>query len=354
MKGELRITNKLVQVNSLTLTLSSMSDSRTAVLPPTPLTTRWSLLPPLYAQFLFDLDRDIIYDPQDNPLLPGVFNGVGCEEKFWNEVITRIVNAFDFNGIPGQSDVGAVYATWKCEGIGPGHLIYKQNDENGHRAESFTKEGMYNRMGHVVLQCLYLNEGQEENEDISKETYQAPIPEEFKHVGVKEDIRRLLVIIRWRGEPLQDNSYKVFETETEPNTVFVIEIGRSKPLSAQITSQKTIFVLAATNSRGFEEPGLQPLQEIVEAAKGTRDRLGFTAKFPYLLDAEMAKETYLKVTTGWCESPPIHLAWGDASTPALRIPSLIKPLIIASVSLFLAQSVLIIALIRGPNSQKRK
>ncbi len=354
VKGKLRITNKLVQVKSLHLNLSSISDSGTAVVVPIPLTKPPSLLPPLYVQFLFDLDRDVIYDPQDNPLLPEVSGGVRDEENFWHEVIARSVSAFHFNGIPNQSDLGAVFCTWKCGNIDPGHPIYAQDDENGHRAESFTGEGMYNRMSYVVQQCLYQNEGQEENEDISKKVYQAQIPQEFKDVGVEEKIPRLLVIIRWRSKPLQGDSYEIFETETKPNTIFVIEIGRSPLPSAQITSQKTIFVPAPTSGRGFEEPDLQPLQEMVETAKGTRDRLGFTARLPYLLDAETANAAYLKVTTGWCESPPIHLAWRNASTTStlppstspLRTPLQIRLSIGLSVVTLMVQGILIISIIK--------
>lgn len=269
---------------------------------------QFSRRPPLLVKFLFDLDPLAIYDPIENPLwLDNSSDGdiKQKEKEFWDGLIEGLLEPLKLTGVnvPNESDKAIVFATYPCHGWEARQPFYtpdtkEKKGEPDRLAVSITKDGVRNRVLRIV-DCAYQlwpSNTKVETNDISSDVYG------LDHIDIFADkgYEKVLIILRWRQEstPIE---YKAFSEKA--GRVILLVISRSDeqtPSSPQSAAQQTVVNIRAP-ARYESGPGEDPekwreiLREVYTRIGEARYMVGFSVRFPYLLDRETFDQARIRV-----------------------------------------------------------
>ena len=339
--GKLKVTRPdLVDLKNLNITVKFPDENETNQLE----IIDHRVKPPMIVSFVFDLDPQQIFAPlADNPLWPGVRYGVKEEEAFWNALLESVLDSFEFNGDVDTSDIGMVFATWRCNRTPPGSNIYSDNTREGRINESITRNGLLNRMNLIIRECAYRSQTVS-HQDITQIAYDKDLPGEIKKsLAVDKSIQKIMVIIRWRKDAFNEDTYNVIQGDAEADTVLVLDIRRSAVQNGfQLSSQNLVQVRAPSVSLGLEEPNLDKLHKMV---RRRRNIIELVAEMPFLIDGRILDDVTLTLSSGKCPSQNISLSTDkEAKHSSTRPKSLLYVGMLFAISFLFFQGVSLKAL----------
>lgn len=306
-------------------------------------------LPPLQVKFLFDLDRDAIYEASvSNPLCPDVVDGVAAEEAFWDQLITDILDLYGFDGKVGDSDVGTVYATWKCASREPGAPLYVELPERWQ--ESAFKDLLFERMKMVVAECLAQADGCQESSDVSQKVYDAGLVQELSRDWSLDD-QQLLVIIRWckSDSPI---AYQVLSSGASSSQMIILDISREQTQDHPLQGATFVEIIAPSKARLYPDVQLEDYHGLRLQAERERSHVRFLARFPDDLPLNRAGEAtltvkYMQGENVVCQSDAARLHWSASHSPSARTTPIYIRFGLPIVSLLLCTQLLIAGVVAG-------
>lgn len=301
---------------------------------------------PIFAKFLFDFDSNTVFGMSYAEFTRR--SGYLTEEaEFWDKLAEVLVSSFQFNGEMKSSDVGQVSATWVCEDDQPPAILYASEKSSDWPGEFSTKNGMINRLRHLIGQCLVERTSATRIlTDTSKLVYDQEMPGYMKG-WIDQSTPHILLIVKWLdpAQPRNMGKYEVFQGNQVSGDVFVIDVRRDVATGID----NNVFTLHAPSfDRGAtpEQEWVDLSQRLTEFANANRSGyLRFRTELPFVTDQEVFRSMRLGVTGQNCASQSFEVTLPELSTSPVevRVPSSIRLAIFFSTGLLVAQVGLIVA-----------
>jgi len=270
-------------------------------------------LPPIKVSFVFDVDQAALYTGSflttNDPIK--LEENRGRERDFWAKFYDDLVQQFSFEG--GRfTDMGIVYG-------GDGSNPVCTTDEC-----TLYANGVFNALLGAIQQSYVSRSRLGDIDAIMKE-------DEWP----KRDGDKIMVIIRWRMEPLTLSSYPPLRRASFKDRTFLLVVDRTSDLPESwenlVNGFKQYGVWLAyipappAYSPSIESATNRLHDEISELQKNIykkRQSMKLRFKFPFLLDRSTADQGRLKVlhSANDCSSDEIALSWTRKQQSPPRLP----------------------------------
>lgn len=300
-------------------------------------------LPPIKANIVFDIDQEALYA---GPFLT-TDDLVTLEENrrqevdFWHRLCDDLLRQFSFEG--GRfTDMGMVY------GGKEGKPIFTTDDY------TLYSNGVFNSLQDAIRQS-YL--GGSRVGDLSAIMKNDEWP--------KREGEKIMVIVRWRTEPLSLSSYPSLREAQFRDRTFLLVIGRTLDFPEEWESLESRFKrfgiqLAyvpappaySQNSEVVTNRLHNTFDKLQDNIRKNRERVKIRFEFPYLLDRYMVEKGRLQIIHSTCLSEKIALSPMFQQQSPPRLPMAITLGAAAAALLFVIQVTFFAAIIGYKSSMR--